>query len=209
MKRRSFLKTVPTLATIPYWPAFTSQEPKKRHLIALGTAASILALKYDTNIRFDTVTIVTDSKPKFAIGKIEYIEFIPPDSVYTFLGDQKYLKKEPFQVIELPEAITNALRSKKGEVVIMASLGKFTGTVLSISIASAFAGYSDLRFVGSIPFGFEGSYNRNQAIKASSEIALYHQCQFYDLESVREEFGNLSIRNAFDKADKKLMERLA
>ena len=204
MKRRSFIKAVPVLASFAYLPAFASQESDKRHLIAIGIAASILSLKHDINIGFDTVTIVTESKPKFASDEIEFIEFNPPDSAYTFLGEHKYLKKEPFQVIDLPMALRKAIRAKNGKVVMLAALGKYTGTVLSKSISDEFDGANNLRFINTIPFSFEGSFIQNQSKLVAAEISLKHQCQTLHLEDIREKYGNLAIRSAFKKTDEEL-----
>ena len=91
---------------------------------------------------------------------------------------------------------------------ILAALGKYTGTVTSNSIAQEFEGVKNLRFVNSIPFSFEGSYFNNQSILAAAEISSKHKCQTLQLEDIREKYGNLIIRSAFKKFDQELVKML-
>lgn len=121
---------------------------------------------------------------------------------------RKFLKKEPYPLIDLPEELSEVIRSKEGEVLIIAALGKYTGTVLSNSIAKAFAGSSHLSFVVTIPFSFEGSFVRNEALNAAIKITSLHPIHFFDFEDIREKHGNISVRSAFEKGDEELIRLL-
>lgn len=209
MNRREFAKRIPLLAAMPLaLGASKSKTPStKRHLIALGSVASNVVVKNKNLLKFDSFTVVSDHKQGFQ-GNMEFIPFIPPDSAYDFYGNRKFLKREPFPVIDLPEQLSEAISSKEGEVLILAALGKYTGTVLSTSIAKAYAGSSNLSFAVTIPFSFEGSFLRNEALNAAIDITSDHPSQFFDLEDIREQYGNLAIRSAFERADKEIISLL-
>jgi hypothetical protein len=206
MNRREFIKTIPILATVSYLPNIGVS--KSRHLITLGTSAAMLLENNYSKLDFDSFTIINDCYPKSSEVKAEYFNFSSPDEAYDFLGERKFLKKEPFPLIEISNDLKKSIKGKTGEIVILAALGKFTGTALSVSLAKVLAECSNIRFVESIPFSFEGTFKRDQAIKAASIIESIHPAKFVDLEDIRRIYGNLSVRSAFGKADEEIMKVL-
>ncbi|MDG1275686.1 MAG: hypothetical protein P8O16_00295 [Algoriphagus sp.] len=209
MNRREFAKRIPFLAAMPLaLGTGKSKTPStKRHLIALGSAASNLVMKNKNLLKFDSFTLVSDHNPDLQ-ENTGFISYVPPDQAYFFLDMRKLLKKEPYPLIDLPEELSEVIRSKEGEVLILAALGKYTGTVLSTSIAKAFAGSSNLSFLVSIPFSFEGSFVRNQALNAAIKITSLHPVQFFDFEDIREKYGNITVRSAFEKGDEEIIRLL-
>lgn len=207
MKRRNFLKAIPILASAPYFQDLGSTN--ESHLIAIGTVASKVVLQNQNELQFDSITIVSDSSIETSCLNADFIPFTPPDFAYHFLGEKKFLKRQPFPTTPLPQQIEAGIRSKKGEVVIFSALGKYTGTVLTASVAQAFCGSSNLRFAGSIPFEFEGECFRDEALKTIRAISSCHPSNFFDLEQIRQMHGNLSIKSAFTVADVNLIESIS
>lgn len=209
MNRREFAKRISFLAAMPLALGTSkSKTPStKRHLIALGSAASNLVVKNKNLLKFDSFTLVSDHNPGLQVNT-DFISYFPPDQAYFFLDMRKFLKKEPYPLIDLPEGLAEAIKSKEGEVIILASLGKYTGTVLTTSIAKAFTGSSNLSFVVTIPFSFEGSFVRNEALNATIKITSLHPVQFYDFEDIRDLYANISVRGAFEKGDEEIVGML-
>jgi hypothetical protein len=205
MNRRDFIKTIPLMTVAPLLLTEVTESPKtnKRHLITLGSAAALIVSRYGAELSVDSVTLINDRIPEGNESVVDLIPFFPAESVFEYLGDQRFLKREKLPQLELPEKIKNHLASKSGELVFLAGLGKASGTMLFRAIAQQYMNsLQQLRFVATLPFAFEGSHvvaNANQAVEHLSDQSL--EASFFPLESIRKTYGNLGIRSAFEKGD--------
>jgi hypothetical protein len=205
MNRRDFIKTIPLLAVAPL--ALTDLEgnpnPSGKHLIALGTAASLIISRYGAELSFDSVTLINDRIPEGTEVAADLIPFFPSESVFNRLGEHRFLKREKLPELELPAEIRNYLNSKSGELVFVAGLGRASGTMLFKAIVQQYTNpLQQLRFVATIPFYFEGSHltdNADQIVKLLANQSL--ETSLFYLQDIGKIYGNLSIRSAFEKGD--------
>lgn len=212
MNRRTFLKTIPVLAASPLamsaLPALS--QTNSRHLIALGTAASLIVSRFGSELSFDSFTLINDRIPEGNEVAADLILFFPPESAFDYLGDHRFLKRGKLPELILSEQIKNHLASKTGELVFLAGLGKASGTMLFQTIAQHYANpLQQLRFVAMLPFDFEGSNlaeNACQAVKLLSDQSL--EASLFHLENIRRIYGNLGIRSAFKRGDERVVEAL-
>ncbi|AFL83166.1 hypothetical protein Belba_0508 [Belliella baltica DSM 15883] len=198
MKRRDFVKSLPILAVAPSILSYTQKE--EIHLVALGTAASKLIGRSSDNLKVDSITFITDKRPRISKMNCEFIQFAPPNSAYDYYGGFRFLKKEIPMQLELSDQIKQRLDSLKGRVILIAGLGKFTGTFMYSPITN-YLDSKGFKTEGlcSLPFEFEGGFWRKASIKTASSIQGNQKV--LDFEQIRKQKGNVSIRSAFEYAD--------
>lgn len=212
MKRRTFLKALPVLAATPLTLAAmpTPSNTYSRHLIALGTAACLLATGFHEKLEFASVTLIDSDEENWSSEKATVFTFNPPNSVYQFHYSKPILKNENLPVLPLPKEIEAHLRSLDGELVFHAGLGKATGTLLFQSIGLHYHNpVQSSEWIAMMPFAFEGSRSQKQAqltIHLLADNRREPTCLY--LDEIRSRFGNLSIRSAYEKADEWAMEAL-
>lgn len=209
MKRRDFVKVMPLLAVAPSILSYTQKE--EIHLITLGTAASKMIGKNSDNLQVDSITFITDKMPRTSKMNCEFIQFTPPHSAYDYYGGHRFLKKETPTQPQLSNQIKQRLDNLKGRIILVAGLGKFTGTFMYSPITN-YLNSKGFKTEGlrSLPFEFEGDFWRKTSLKTANSFQGNHKV--LDFEQLRKQKGNLSIRSAFKEADdwmlKELMERL-
>lgn len=205
MKRRDFVKSLPILAVAPSILSYTQKE--EIHLIALGTAASKMIGRNSDNLKVDSITFINDKRPRRSKMNCEFIQFAPPNSAFDSYGGFRFLKKEIPMQLELSDQIKQQLDNLQGRIILVAGLGKFTGTFMYSPITN----YLDSKgFITeglcSLPFEFEGDFWREASIKTANSFQGNHKV--LDFEQIRKQKGNLSIRSAFKEADEWLMGEL-
>ncbi len=212
MKRRSFLKTLPVLAAAPLALSVVQSRPQihLRHLIALGTAASRMIALHSKNLDFETFTLIDRESPLTSDLAAKFIQFTPPDLLYEQIEHLKILKKEPLPILPLPQEIDVHLRSLEGELVFYAGLGSATGTLLFQSIGLHYHNHlQQMEWLATMPFTFEGSQKREIAKQAIHLLVENRRepASLY-LDEIRNRYGNLAIRSAFEKGDEWVMDEL-
>jgi hypothetical protein len=210
MKRRDFIKTLPTIAAVPFSIIPIKAKPKSKHLIALGSSASRLVAKYGQRLPFDSFTLINDCIPDFCDLSVDFIPFFPPDEAYFTWGERRFLKKEKLPDIILPNEIKSHLEAKEGDLVLFSTLGKATGSILMKSIGDQYRNSTQgLQVVAIMPFEFEGlnlSANAKHALESIHRRGI--RTRVLELEAIRAKYGNLAIRSAFEKADEWVLGRL-
>jgi hypothetical protein len=213
MKRRDFLKTLPVIAATPMTLAVAELKFKNahsRHLIALGTAASRLASKYASELSFDSVTYIDAEKPLNPKEGESFFSFQSPDYLFERVGHLRIAKSGHFPVLPLGQEIQSHLSGLAGDLVFLAGLGGVTAALLFQSIGHHYRNpHQQMAWLAMMPFAFEGYRKEHRSQLA---IRVLHKekldpMPFY-LEEIREQYGNLSIRSAFQKADEWMVAEL-
>lgn len=210
MKRREFVKILPLLAGVSLAAIPKRKEAKPRHLIALGSAATAIVMKYGAQLPFDSFTLINDKIPDGCALETDFIPFDSPGEAFEYFGDRRFLKKTKLPSLQLPHEIEAHLKSKSGELVFLAGLGKASGTMLMTAIVEQYhSALQNLRFVGTLPFDYEGSTLDTNALHVAEVMHSHsHQYSILPLQGIRVRFGNLSIRTAFEKADELVLNAL-
>lgn len=205
MKRRDFVKSIPILAVAP--AILSHVQIEKVHVIAIGTAASRLISQNSDVLKIDSITLITDTMPQGAKNHCDWIQYIPPASAYEVFDGRRFLKKEIPMQLELSDQIKQRLDNLKGRIILVAALGRFTGTFLYSPIRN-YLDSKDLKSEGlcSLPFAFEGNFWREASIQVANRLQVDQR--ILDFEQLRSRIGNLAIRSAFRKADDWVLEEL-
>ena len=212
MKRRSFLKSLPVLATAPLALSAIQARPKShpRHLILLGTAASRMIKFHGKKLDFETFTLIDRESPLSSDVAAKFIQFTPPESIYKQIEHLRILKKEPLPILPLPQEIDVHLRSLEGELVFYAGLGSATATLLFQSIGLHYQNHSQkLEWLATMPFAFEGS-QKNEIAEHAIHLLIDNRREPISLylDEIRNRYGNLSIRSAYEKGDEWVLDEL-
>jgi hypothetical protein len=212
MKRRDFIKTLPVIAAAPLTLVPTEAKPKskQRHLIALGTTASRLVARLGEQLNFDSFTVIDNKMPENCKVVTEFISYTPPGDFYEQIGERKFDKRQALPLIPPPAEIINHLHSLEGELVFYATLGSVVGTILFQSIGAFYTNRKQhAEWLAVMPFEFEGSHRRQRAKVAIAVIADQRkEPTCLDVEHIREKYGNISVRSAFDRSDEWVLQRL-
>jgi hypothetical protein len=205
MKRRDFVKCLPILVVTPFILSHTQKE--KIHLIAIGSAASKLIERNTDILKVDSITYINDKIPQTLKTPYEFIQFSPPNSAYEYLYGSKFLKREIPEHLHLPNSIKQKLDNLQGRLILVAGLGKFTGTIMY----SAIAAYIDSKGcnaqgICSLPFELEGDFWRKTSIEITNNIPCNQK--ILDFEKLRKQVNNLTILTAFKMADEWVLGEL-
>lgn len=60
--------------------------------------------------------------------------------------------------------------------------------------------------ISSSPFNFEGQKRRFIAENTINKLKSIDRFKYYELENIRTEYGNLTLKDAFEKANEQLYE---
>ncbi len=213
MNRRDFIKTIPLLTVASLVLNELSDSPKtnKRYLIALGSAASLITSKYRAELSFDSFTMIDRKLPSSLDIFAKFFQFMPPDSLYEQLGERFFLRKPSLPILPLSQVIDEHLGSLEGELVFLVALGKGTGSLLTQSIASHYINhFQKMDWLCILPFEFEGMQiwvKAQQALRIIMENG--RDPNLIHLDEIRDRYGNLSIRSAFEKGEKWVLAELS
>jgi hypothetical protein len=205
MKRRDFVKCLPILAVTPFILSHTQKE--KIHLIAIGTSASRLIERNRDILKVDSITYINDKIPQTLKIPYEFIQFSPPNSAYEYLYGRKFLKSEIPSQLQLPNSIRQRLDNLQGRLILVAGLGKFTGTFMYAAIASYIdsKGFNE-QGICTLPFKIEGDFWRKTSIEITNNI--HSNQKILDFEKLRKQISNLTILTAFKMADEWVLREL-
>lgn len=205
MKRRSFLKSMPLIAsgTLILSDKMIFKKYPKTHLIALGTAAANLIEKYVSEMKFDSITIIDCLAPKTKREVSNFYWFSPFEKEVNPFSYLRFEKNSQLPIMTIPGEVLDHLKQLDGELIFYSGLGNVTGTILTQSLATiALNPTQCLKWIVTTPFTFEGENRMAWATRAISILKENnHVPTCFSFEDVRSKYGNLSIRSAFEKGD--------
>jgi cell division protein FtsZ len=132
-----------------------------------------------------------------------FIEFIPKGELFNRNGDEIRISDMSAKV-EIPEKLNEILKSDE-QYILFAGFGGYTGTFVTEEIAKILnQNKKEFSIICSIPFRFEGQRRMQYANELKQKIQNNSDFHFLELEQLRTKYGEMSIKDAFEKADEEL-----
>ena len=198
MNRRQLLKTITglgyiTLASKDY--LFTQTKSKQPHFIGIGNAGSeALIYIYSKGIT-GKYTSINDRNPP--IPGINYIKFIPPNDELITNGDKVIRISRMNNDVVVSEELKRIFESDD-RYILLSGLGGFTGTKFTGALSQDLtAKNKDFISICSLPFDFESDPCKLNAPIVVNNLKSKSNFEFFKLESIREQYGNLKMKDAF------------
>lgn len=207
MDRRKAIKSILALgvvAGLPFPDVFPQEliqthTTKKRiyknfHVVGLGGGGCmVLEHYYKQGLQAEYTCIAAEELPNLP-SRIKYINFSPFKQVNSEDDWSNYH-------LALPAKVKSVFESNE-LFIILVGLGGTTGTLLGKSVFH-YLKYSnnDFVFICSFPFSFEGKKRKVHAMSAFEELKEYKQFKSFRLDDIRNEYGDLTLSEAFQKAN--------
>ena len=156
---------------------------KKFHFIGLGGAGcNALEYIYRQGIKAKYTCISYPERPE-----------LPPD--IRFIKCTRQIKRHLFE--------TGSLFKEDSKYILLAGLGGDTGSNLLVELASIlWVRNKEFILLCSLPFSFEGAQRRVIAGNIKTRFKSMDNFICFDLEEMRQIWGNVTLKVAFEKADK-------
>ena len=198
MNRRDLLKLLPGLGAITMISntrLFALPKSKQIHFIGLGNAGSE-ALKhiYSKGIvgKFTSVNDISSSIPA-----INFIKFVAPPDKWISNGDKLVRISNMNNEIIISEELKK-LFEKNERFILLAGLSGFSGTKLTASLNGYLEKHNkDFISICSFPFDFESDPRKLNAQIVVNNLKSKSNFEFFRLQSIREQYGNLKLKDAF------------
>lgn len=164
------------------------------HFIGLGGAGSnVLEYIHSKGLQAQ-YTCITSPERLHLAPDINFIRFDSPEDYY--LNDNLHNE----EIILSPE-IKNVFQGKS-RYILLAGLGGYTGTLLGKSLFNFLKeNNKEFMMICSYPYSFEGPKRIKIANKTTRELKNSPNFKCFNLEMIREKYGNLPLTVAFEKAD--------
>jgi len=168
------------------------------HLVGIG-GGGCNVLEYALKQNFKaSYTFISSPIRKHLPSEVKFIEYVSPEN-YFF--DSSWIDMN----IEIPESIQNIIKSRR-KTIYIAGLRGYTGSLLVKSIVKELLSVNMdnaefHHFILSLPFRNEGSMSTDNALKVAKQISKYPNMNLYKLEDIRSSCVDLTIADAFLKAD--------
>lgn len=176
---------------------------KPVYFIGLGGTGSILA-EYIHNKGIEgKYIIVTEQKKQSLAPEIDFIEFAPK-GYYVGRENEKIKISDYTQELIIPEKLKD-LFNEEYHFVLLAGFGGFSGTSLSkelfINLINSNKSFS---LFCSLPFDFEGNNRKLYANSVTQILQGFSNFHSFDLNMIRQKYGNLFLDEAFEKANEEI-----
>ena len=197
MNRRRAIKTLTALAAVVCFPKFEflrKPGPLNVHFIGLGGAGSnIIEHIHKKGITAKYTCITSPERPKLP-ADIEFITFGPAEHDY-------HTYKVEMKDLEITDDIQN-LFNGDSMFVLFAGFGGTTGTNLAKQL-SAMLHQNNKKFmvIYTMPFKFEGESRNAFTLKTKQAMDGISNVHSFNLEVIRQNYGNVTLNVAFQKAD--------
>ncbi len=176
------------------------------HFIGLGAAGSkIISFLHSQGVE-GKFTYVTDSEKKDTSKEFQFIHFSPPVEIYEIDGLDPIQFTNREMELELPIAFLDLFKSDEF-VVLVSGLGGYTGTNMTEEL-TLMLHYQERPFltISSLPFNFEGQKRNLMAQNTVDRLEHIERFHYFKLEDLRAKHDNLTIKDAFEKADEQFYE---
>ncbi len=178
---------------------------KPFHFIGLGGAGyRMVEQLYKKGIR-GKYTIINDTRSPELPSDVGFIQFVAPEPDKIMFGHKLYAVSDIEKDLGIPVKI-KALVEGNENFVILAGLGRYTGSYLSMKLSGLFHQENkDCMVVTTLPFSFEGKHTRDVAMHAHQRIRTNSKHLTFDLNDTIKEYGNIGVQDAFRVADEKIV----
>jgi len=209
VSRREVLKGLTALGAIALLPKLlisSSEKTSSIHFIGLGGAGSSqVEFLYSKGVKGKFTCISNPVRPNLP-KEIQFVHFIPPGKSYDKNGVEKHRISDLEQPIVIPDSILNIFNSND-VFVLLSGLGGYTGTFMTEELTLLLNQRRKLFLtISSLPFKFEGQKRRLIAENTLNKLKSMDRFQYYELENLKTKYGNLTLKDVFEKANEELYE---
>lgn len=209
ISRREAVKGLLVLGTISLLPKFILTSFKGAapiHFIGLGGAGSNqIEFLYKKGIKGKFTCISNPLRPHLS-QEIQFINFIPPGESHYKNGVEVFKTSDMKQAIEIPNVVLNIFKSND-TFVLFSGLGGYTGTFMTEELTTTLQ-HNKKSFItiSSVPFEFEGQKRRTLAENTINKLKSIENFHYYELDKIRNEYGDLTLKDALEKANEQIYE---
>lgn len=208
LTRRRAIKALSISAAstlFPYTLLKGDNPPKPLHFVGLGSGGSQVLIHFQTKGIKARFTSVSQFRFPELAPEVNFIEFISPGkSIYHKAGKEIFREVDMTEPVSVPSSILD-LFNEDLVFVLLAGLGGYTGTFMTQELVPWLSSRNK-SFVSicNLPFGFEGKKKNFYAKMAVEMLQAIRGFTCFNPATIREKYGNLSIRKAFGKCDEEL-----
>lgn len=212
MNRRSALKSLAILSG----GVFLNEKIGKKtppalpyHFVGLGGAGcNVVERICDKGMPGRYTCISSPARPGLS-EKITFLEMQFEGRPEQFLYGGRYRFNSLYKTFQLPPAVKNIF--KQGEkTILFAGLGGLTGSCLiTRSAQHLLKNKFSFETIVAQPFGFEGSQRLDVAEKVIKDLGHLPDYKMIHFDHIRSRYGNLSVKNAFARADEEMIKLIA
>jgi hypothetical protein len=204
MNRRKALKALMAMGAMSLSPQILLSKNKSTpqlHFVGLGKSGCQIVehfLNQDPKGKF---TCISYEKPKNLDPRTNFIQIPPTGKLIHPFGDPYHIVSDPDVKIKLNDEVLQLMEGND-QFVLLAGLGGFTASMLAKELTlKLHASNKDFQTVCSLPFTFEGKKRREKALKALKAIKHIPQVKYFELDSLKQKYGDLVLSNAFARGD--------
>jgi hypothetical protein len=208
MNRREAIKLLASLGAVALLPRGILQAPvssREFHFVGLGGGGcNALENIHKKGVRAKYTCVTNPLRPHLP-PDVEFVRFVPPACF-----DRNYMdsiSKQSFDAAALPGPEIQHIFRDDSTYVLLAALGGYTGSKLVRELAEYLV-LKNKRFIiiCSAPFSFEGKVNIALAERIKEQLRPLPDFHCFDLQSLREIHGNMTLSDAFAKADEQFYD---
>jgi cell division GTPase FtsZ len=179
-------------------------DKKPLHIVALGGAGcNFLSFIYNNGVKAKYTAVSSYSRNLPKDSAIEFIHFTPPQKEVmidrgTFVD--KLVSTDMNNRLQMPDAIYKHLESND-KFIIISGLGGYIGSFFTEDTANYLSkNGKTFLILCTLPFSFEGARIK-YAEDTRKKLSSFDNFKYIELTSLREKYGNVGIKAAFQKID--------
>ncbi len=209
MNRRKALKTIMAMGAISVSPQMLlgKNKPSQQfHFVGLGNSGCNIARYFLSQNPKGKFTCITHSKPKNLDSRIQFIQIPPIGKIIHPFGNPYHIVSNPDAEIKLNHEVLQ-LTEGNDKFVLLAGLGGFTGSKLAQQLTLRL--HEENKFfqtICSLPFTFEGTKRRKNALKVLNPIKELPQVKYFELDSLKQKYEDLILSKCFERGDMEIWE---
>ena len=207
MNRRDAIKNMTLYGAGMFLPTklFSVEQTQKHyHYIGLGSAGSrLVGQLYNKRLK-GSFTCINDTREPELPSDVGFIRFIAPEPDKIMFGHKFYEVSDIQKDWGVPQDIL-ALVDGDERYVILAGLGRFTGSYLSMQLSGLLSDESKNHImVYTLPFSFEGRGINNIAKYTHERIREHSETMTCNLDDITGDYGYIGLNDAFRNANEKV-----
>lgn len=209
MTRRETLKNLSLLGALAFLPksvfAFF-EDDIPLHFIGVGGAGCNMIEQLYQRGTTGKFTCITQPQRPYLPQDIRFIEFVSPGEPVYHKGELMYRNTNWEADLKIPDSVLQLFHPNE-KYVLFSGLGGYTGTKLTVALSLLLKEQNIPAItVCSLPFEFEGNRRAAKAQEAIDQLKHLSSFHYFPLENIRERYGNLTINEAFVKANERTIE---
>jgi hypothetical protein len=209
MNRRKAIKSIMAIGAISASPQLLlgkTESTSPTHFIGLGKGGYHIVQHFLKQNPKGKYTCISYYKPQKLDPRIQFVQIPPSGKVIYPFGDPFHFPPQPGAKVQLTNEVLQLVKAND-KFVLLAGLGGFTASNLAKELTLMLhAENKDFQTICSLPFTFEGTKRRQNATKALSAIKHLPQVKYFELDSLKQKYGDLALSNAFDRVSREFWD---